>query len=55
VPEDALLSAMAHDKKNRMARVRFALPRAIGRMSPEGGWTREAEEVAIRSALATIS
>jgi 3-dehydroquinate synthase len=55
VEEAALLSAMARDKKNRRARIRFALPSAIGCMSAEAGWTHAAEEVAIRSALATIS
>jgi 3-dehydroquinate synthase len=55
VEEDALLSAMARDKKNRMARIRFALPSAIGCMSAEGGWTYAPEEAAIRSALAAIS
>ena len=55
VSEDALLSAMAHDKKNRMAHIRFALPSAIGCMPSEGGWTHPAEEGTIRSALAMIT
>jgi 3-dehydroquinate synthase len=52
--EDALMRAMAADKKNRGARVRFALPRALGSMDPAGDWTREAPVEAIRRALGTI-
>ena len=55
VSEDELMAAMARDKKNRMARIHFALPGAIGCMSAVGGWTHAAEEVAIKSALAAIS
>jgi 3-dehydroquinate synthase len=54
VPEDQLLAAMARDKKNRGARIQFALPSAIGCMWTDGGWTRMAEEGVIRSALAVI-
>ncbi len=52
---EALLAAMERDKKNRMTRIHFALPSAVGRMAEEGGWTRSATEAAIRSALKTIS
>jgi 3-dehydroquinate synthase len=55
LPEERLLDAMGRDKKNRMTRVHFALPSAIGCMAEEGGWTRSAAEPAIRSALGAIS
>jgi 3-dehydroquinate synthase len=53
--EEALVRAMAADKKSRGARVRFAFPRALGSMDPAGGWTREAPVEAIRQALGTIA
>ncbi len=53
--ERALVRAMAADKKNRGARVRFAFVRALGSMDPADGWTREAPEVAVRQALGTIA
>lgn len=55
-PLDAarILAAMASDKKNRAARVRFALPSGLGRMDDRDGWTLEAPEAAIRSALEMI-
>jgi 3-dehydroquinate synthase len=49
-----ILAAMASDKKNRAARVRFALPSGLGRMEAGDGWTLEASEEAIRSAIETI-
>jgi len=49
-----ILAAMASDKKNRAARVRFALPSGLGRMDAGDGWTLEASEEAIRSAIETI-
>jgi 3-dehydroquinate synthase len=52
---DRLLRAMGSDKKNRSARVRFALPSALGSMDPGDQWTREAPEAAIRRALAAIA
>ena len=52
---ERLLEAMGRDKKNRMTRIHFALPAAIGCISTEGGWTRSADELAIKAALATIS
>ena len=54
VPAEQVFEAMKRDKKNRMARVQFALPSAIGRMADAGEWTCSAEEPAIRSALNTI-
>jgi 3-dehydroquinate synthase len=54
LPRDRVLAAMAADKKNRAARVRFALPRDVGTMYPGEGWTVEAEEGAIASALDRI-
>ena len=52
---ERLVGAMASDKKNRAARVRFALPNALGAMDPGERWTREAAEPAIRRALQAIS
>lgn len=52
---ERLVGAMASDKKNRGARVRFALPNALGAMDPGERWTREAAEPAIRRALQAIS
>jgi 3-dehydroquinate synthase len=54
VSEDQVLDAMKRDKKNRMARIQFALPSTIGRMADAGGWTQPAAEPAIRSALQAI-
>ncbi len=51
LPRDRVLAAMAADKKNRAARVRFALPRDVGTMYPGERWTVAAEEGAIASAL----
>jgi 3-dehydroquinate synthetase len=47
------MAAMASDKKNRAARVRFALPSRLGDMHAEA-WTQEAPEAAIREALGAI-
>jgi 3-dehydroquinate synthase len=55
VSTDQVLNAMKRDKKNRMTRIQFALPSAIGRMADSGGWTRSATEPTIRSALQAIS
>jgi 3-dehydroquinate synthase len=49
-----VIAAMSSDKKNRESRIRFALPTALGSMASEGGWTRNVDEPAIRSALAHI-
>lgn len=54
IPADRLVRAMGSDKKNRAARVRFALPRALGSMDADDQWTREASEPAIRRALEAI-
>jgi len=51
---DALLPAMASDKKNRAQIIRFALPSAVGTMATGEGWTVAAPEPAIRKALASI-
>ncbi len=52
---DHLIAAMTSDKKNRSARIRFALPHSVGEMRPAEGWTTEASEDAIRSALSSLS
>jgi 3-dehydroquinate synthetase len=51
---DRLVAAMGSDKKNRSARLRFALPSRLGAMSAEGEWTREAPAAALRQALEVI-
>jgi 3-dehydroquinate synthase len=50
-----ILAAMGRDKKNRKARIHFALPSAIGCISTSGGWTHPASEAAIGAALDAIS
>ena len=55
VPRDRVLAAMAADKKNRAARVRFALPRDVGTMFPGEQWTVAAEDRAIASALDSLT
>ncbi|HTC23900.1 MAG TPA: 3-dehydroquinate synthase, partial [Gemmatimonadales bacterium] len=50
LPRAQLLAAMGADKKNRAARVRFALPRDVGAMFPGERWTVAAEEPAIAAA-----
>jgi 3-dehydroquinate synthase len=54
VSPDALLAAMASDKKNRAARLRFALPSALGETTRER-WTVEAGEGDVRAAVGAIS
>jgi 3-dehydroquinate synthase len=49
-----VIAAMSSDKKNRDSRIRFALPAGLGKMASAGGWTRNVDELAIRSALAHI-
>lgn len=51
---DALLPAMASDKKNRARMIRFALPSAVGAMATDEGWTVAAPETSIRKALGSI-
>lgn len=47
-----LLEAMAADKKNRAARIRFALPATLGEMAGDGEeWTRAVPEAEIRGVL----
>ena len=49
---DALVAAMQLDKKARAGTVRFALPRAIGRMYADGkSWTVAASEEVVREVL----
>jgi 3-dehydroquinate synthase len=55
VSTDRVIDAMAADKKNRSGRVRFSLPRSLGAMAPEEGWTSAAPEAAIRTAIAAIT
>jgi 3-dehydroquinate synthase len=54
IAPDALIAAMAGDKKTRASRVRFALPSALGEMPGDAGWTVEAGEQDIRAALEVI-
>jgi 3-dehydroquinate synthase len=51
LPRDRVLAAMASDKKNRAARVRFALARDVGSMFPGEHWTVAAEPQGIASVL----
>jgi 3-dehydroquinate synthetase len=51
---DALLPAMASDKKNRAGTIRFALPSAVGVMATRHGWTVAAAEAAVRKAIDSI-
>jgi 3-dehydroquinate synthase len=51
---EAILTAMRSDKKNRMTRIHFALPSAIGCSDREEGWTRSAADLTIESALQFI-
>jgi 3-dehydroquinate synthase len=53
-PPDALLAAMAGDKKNRAGRVRFTLPCDLGAMHPGDGWTVAAPEAEVRRALGIL-
>jgi 3-dehydroquinate synthase len=53
--QERVAAAMASDKKNRSARVRFALPSRLGGMEERGGWTQEAPERALRQALRSIA
>jgi len=46
--------AMRSDKKNRNARIRFALPRAVGQMHWAEGWTVDAPQSRIGESLAAI-
>ncbi len=55
IDADRLVEAMGSDKKNREARVHFALPTALGAMEAADGWTRDAAAPAIRKALETIA
>jgi 3-dehydroquinate synthase len=52
---ERLMEAMASDKKNLRARVRFALPRGLGVMDADAGWTREAPAADVREALAALT
>jgi 3-dehydroquinate synthase len=51
---EAIVSAMASDKKNRAGTIRFALPSAVGAMVTGPGWTTAAGEEGIRKALDSI-
>jgi len=55
IDPERITAAMTTDKKNRSARVRFALPSRLGGMDSEGGWTREAPEPELRRALRAIA
>jgi 3-dehydroquinate synthase len=55
IDPERVVRAMGSDKKNRGAKVRFALPRELGAMDEGERWTREAPEEAIREALGAIA
>jgi 3-dehydroquinate synthase len=55
VDPDRIIEAMASDKKNRAARIRFALPSRLGGADGCEGWTQEAPEGAVRRALEAIA
>ena len=55
IDPERVVRAMGSDKKNRGAKVRFALPRELGVMDEGERWTREAPEGAIREALGAIA
>lgn len=55
LPRDRVLAAMAADKKNRAARVRFALPRDVGTMFPGEHWTVAADDQVIAAALESLT
>jgi 3-dehydroquinate synthase len=50
-----LLAAMAADKKNRRATLRFALPASVGVMHPGERWTTAAPAHEVRAALGAIT
>jgi len=50
----ALVHSMAADKKNRSRQIRFALPRQLGEMHKDDGWTTPVPAEAIRAALAAM-
>jgi 3-dehydroquinate synthase len=51
---DQLIAAMSGDKKNRGARLRFALPSDLGTMPAGNRWTVEAPDSAIKAALESV-
>jgi 3-dehydroquinate synthase len=53
-PGEALIAAMASDKKNRASRIRFALPGALGEMTKGERWTVGADETDIRAVLESL-
>jgi 3-dehydroquinate synthetase len=55
VDTERIIAAMSSDKKNRSARVHFALPLGLGTMDEAGGWTREAPEPVVRRALLAMA
>jgi 3-dehydroquinate synthase len=54
VDADTLLGTMAGDKKNRGARIRFALASGVGHVHEGDGWTTPVSEDAILAALSAI-
>lgn len=50
----AVLGSMATDKKNRSGLIHFALPRRVGEMHREGGWTVSATGEAIDAAMTAL-
>lgn len=50
----ALFGSMATDKKNRTGQVHFALPRRLGEMHQENGWTTPVGAEAIGAAVAAL-
>ncbi|HEU5303391.1 MAG TPA: 3-dehydroquinate synthase [Gemmatimonadales bacterium] len=54
VERTAVLGSMTADKKNRGARIHFALPQRLGAMHRAGGWTIPVDADAIRAALEAV-
>jgi 3-dehydroquinate synthase len=53
---EAIVSAMASDKKNRGGAIRFALPRALGSMhESSGGWTVAVSQAEIAAGVSAIA
>ena len=51
----ALFGSMASDKKNRGGQIHFALPKQLGEMHTEQGWTTPVPAEAIRAAVTALA
>jgi 3-dehydroquinate synthetase len=54
IDRSTLLGNMTIDKKNRRGQVHFALPRQMGEMHQEKGWTTPVKVEAIGAAIAAL-